>query len=159
MNPTNPTNQIDQKDQIDEIDQIDQTNQIVVQLKEPSLIATEAEIREFIAQYKQRYALMDTAGFLSLFSRSAVQNERYGFEEIKEIYSEFFKKSLKLQYDIEDMRIQIYQNAAEISGRYKIVQTVSKAGKTKTWRGYVRWILIREEGALKIRFLDFRAEK
>jgi curved DNA-binding protein CbpA len=153
------THEANQTNQINEKNQIDETKLLVTQLDQPSLVATEAEIREFFAKYKQQYALMDIDGFLSLFSQSAVQNEVYGLEEIKEIYSEFFNKSLKLQYDIEDVRIQIYQNAAEILGRYKIVQTVSKAGKTKIWRGYVRWILIREDGALKIRFLDFRAEK
>ncbi len=99
---------------------------------------------------------MDIDGFLSLFSPKVVQNGTDGFEEIKTIYSEFFDQSQNLRYRIEDSRIEIYQNAVEVQARYEIDQTLKGRQKAKLWRGYIRWILLRENGELKIRFLDFR---
>ncbi len=130
-----------------------------VQPKPPSLIATEEEVRQFFADYIERYTQKDIDGFLSLFSPKAVQNQRDGFDEIKKIYSDFFDKSKHLRYHIGGMRIDIYQNAVEARGRYKVDQILKKRGKKKIWRGDIRWILVRENGALRIRYLDFRPQK
>lgn len=129
------------------------------QLTPPPLIATEQEVKQFFSQYRERYNRKDIEGLLSLFSSRAVQNGRDGFDEIKKIYSNFFVQSQKLRYDIEDMGIQIYQNAVEVQGRYKIDQTAKGGRKKKVWRGDIRWILLRENGSLKIRFLDFRPQE
>jgi hypothetical protein len=125
------------------------------QLTPPSLIATEEEVKQFFFQYRERYNRKDIEGFLSLFSPRAVQNGMHGFDEIKTIYSGFFDQSQQLRYDIEDTKIQIYQNAVEVRGRYRIDQTAKGGRKQKVWTGDARWILLRENGDLKIRFLDF----
>jgi len=130
----------------------------IAQLKPSSLIATEDEVKQFLAIYVDRYDQKDIEGFLSLFFSKAVQNGRYGFNEIKKIYSDFFEQSYKLRYHMEDTRIGIYQNAVHIKARYKVDQILKKEQKKKVWKGDIRWILVRENGILKIRYLDYQQQ-
>jgi len=136
----------------------------IVGSKPPSVIATEEEARQFLELYRERYARKDIEGFLSLFSTKAVQNGRDGFNEIRGIYSDFFDQSQELQFYLEDMRIEIYQEVLtedelEIKARYKVDQVLKKGGKKKVWKGDIRWILARENGALKILYLDYKHRK
>ena len=130
----------------------------IAQLKPPSLIATEDEVKEFLTCYIDRYAQKDVEGFLSLFFSKAVQNGKYGFNEIKKIYSDFFEQSHTLRYHMEDTRIGIYQNAVHIKARYKVDQILEKERKKKVWKGDIRWILVRENEVLKIRYLDYKQQ-
>ena len=127
--------------------------------KQNEIVASEEEVTQFFAHYRERYARRDIEGFLSLFSSKAVQNERDGFDDIKKIYSDFFDKSQQLRYRMEDTRIEIYQNAVHVRSHYKVDQILKKGRRKKVWAGDIRWILIRENGALKIRYLDFKPEK
>jgi hypothetical protein len=131
----------------------------ILQPKPSSLIAREEEVMQFFADYAERYTRKDLDGLLSLFSSKAVQNQRDGFNEIKKMYSDFFDKSRELRYHIEGMKIDIYQNAVETRGRYQVDQIVKKRGKKKVIKGDIHWILVRENGALKIRYLDYGNEK
>lgn len=165
-NETNETNQTNKRN---ETNQINQTNQTVAQLKEPPAIVTEEEVRQFLEHYKKKYVRQDIDDFLSLFSPKAVQNGRDGFNEIREIYSDFFHQSHELRYHLEDTRIKIYQevlisglfyeNAAVADARYRVDQILRKKGEKKVWKGDIRLILVRENGALKILCLDFKHEK
>ena len=125
----------------------------------PSLLAQEEEIRRFFAEYIDRYTKKDIHGFLSVFSPKAIQNQKEGLEAIKNIYSRFLNQSDELQYHLDDMKIEIYQNVVEVRARYKLDQVLAKQGSEKIWRGDIRWVLIREGGALKIISLDYRNEK
>ncbi len=60
---------------------------------------------------------------------------------------------------MEDTRIEIFQNAVQVRARYEIDQTGKKRGGKKVWRGEIRWILVKENGALRIRFLDYRPQE
>ena len=127
------------------------------------------EVRQFFATYLERYTQKDIDGFLSLFSPKAVQNGRYGLDEIKRIYSDFFDQSQELRYHLEDTKIEIHQevlisgifieNAALVEARYEIDQVLKKGRKKKVWRGDISWILTKENGALRILFLDYQPEK
>ena len=145
-------------DQMNEINQIDANPQIA-QAKMPPLIATEEEVRRFFANYTERYTQKDLDGFLSLFSPTAVQNRQDGLEGIRNIYGNFFKKSQEIEYHIDDIKIEIYQNAAEVKARYELVQLLKKSGEKKIWRGDIRWTLVKEGGALKILSLDYQPQK
>lgn len=130
---------------------------------------TEEEVRQFLNHYKNRYTQKDIDGFISLFSSKAIQNERDGFDDIKKIYSDFFHQSKELRYHIEDIRIKIYkevlifglyyERAISVKAHYTVEQTVKKTKKKKVWGGTVRWILIKEYGALRILSLDFKHQK
>lgn len=123
------------------------------------LLAKEEEVRGFFAEYIDRYTKKDIHGFLSVFSSKAIQNQKDGLEAIKNIYSRFLNQSDELRYHLEDMKIEIYQNVVEVKARYKLDQVLEKQGSEKIWRGDIRWVLIREGGALKIISLDYRHEK
>jgi hypothetical protein len=125
----------------------------------PSLMATEQEVRGFFGQYVERYNKMDIDGFLWLFSLKAKQNQQNGLPEIRIMYSDFFKQMSSLQNSIEDMKIEIYQNAVEVKARYVIAQVSKKGGEKKVLKGSGRWVLIREDGALKILSFDYKHEK
>ena len=130
-----------------------------VQSKLPALVATEEEVRQFFVHYRERYSQRDREGFLSLFSPKAVQNGKDGFDGIKKIYSNFFDQSKHLRYHMEDTMVEIHQNFVEVRGRYEVDQILKKRGKRKIWRGDIRWILVVENGDLKIRYLNYRPQK
>ncbi len=130
---------------------------------------TETEVRKFFEKYRKRYNQRDLAGFLSLFSLEALQNGEDGYYEIRRIYSDFFAESRELQIQLEDTRIKIYEealisevffkNVAVTEARYKVDQTLKEKGKKKVWMGDISWVLVRENGALKILFLDYYHSK
>ena len=160
----NQRNQINQKDQIDKKDERDQTDKIAASTRQPidastPLIAKEEEVRQFFANYTERYTQKDLDGFLSLFSPRAVQNRQDGLEGIRKIYGNFFKQSQEIEYYMDDIKIEIYQNAAEVKARYELVQLLKKSGEKKIWRGDIRWTLVKEDGALKILSLDYQPQK
>jgi hypothetical protein len=128
----------------------------IAQFKAPSLIATEEEVRKFFALYIAQYTQKDIDSFHSLFSPKAIQNGEHGSDAIRKIYSVFFAQSQELRYRLDDTRIEIYQNAVHIKARYKVKQRLKKGMGKKIWRGDIRWILVRENGVLKIRYLDYK---
>ena len=123
------------------------------------LIATDGEVHQFFNHYIERYARKDREGFLSLFSSRALQNQRAEREEIRESYSHFFNESLELRFEIEDQKVEIYENAVEVKARYKIEQLVEITGERRVFRGRIRWVLTKEGGELKILSIDYQHEK
>ena len=130
----------------------------VVSLPPPRL-AKEEEVRQFFADYAGRYARKDMKSFLSLFSPKVIQNQKEGFDEIQRIYTNFFDQSQDLQYHMEDTKIEIYQNRVEIKARFKVNQILKKREGEKIWKGNIRWVLVKEDGALRIITLDYQNEK
>jgi len=125
----------------------------------PTLVATEQEVRGFFDQYVERYNRMDLDGFLKLFSLKAKQNQKDGLPEIKIVYSDFFNQGTSLQNSMEEMKIEIYQNAAEVRARYSVNQVLKKGGEKRVLKGSGRWVLIKEDGMLKILSFDYRNER
>lgn len=128
----------------------------IAQSKPPSLIATEEEVRKFFALYIAQYTQKDIDSFHSLFSPGAIQNGKHGSDEIRKIYSAFFDQSQELRYRLDDTRIEIYQNAVHVKAHYKVKQRLKKGMGKKVWKGDIRWILVRENAVLKIRYLDYK---
>jgi ketosteroid isomerase-like protein len=120
------------------------------------LIATEEEVKQFMAKYIERYTQKDIDGFLWLFSPKAIQNQKDGFEAIRRTYSHFFDQSLELQYRLEEMKIELYENAVEVKALYQIDQIPKKGEEKKVWKGRIRWVLGKEDGLLKIISLDYQ---
>jgi hypothetical protein len=60
---------------------------------------------------------------------------------------------------MNDVRIEIYQNGVEVQARYELVQMLKKSGEKKIWKGDIRWRLVKEDGTLKILFLDYQPQK
>ena len=99
------------------------------------LIATEQEVKGFFAQYIEQYNNREIENFLSLFSLKAKQNQRDGLQEIREIYNTLFNRSESLHLSLEDMKIEIYQNAVDVKARYLVSQILKEDGEKKVWRG------------------------
>lgn len=125
----------------------------------PPLIAREEEVEQFFSNYVDRYNRKDIGGFLSFFSSKAVQNQKDGIEGIRTIYTKFFDESRSLRYQIEGEKTEIYQNRVEVRARFRVDQTLKKGKKEVVWIGNIRWVLGREDGALKILSLDYQNEK
>jgi hypothetical protein len=158
-----PTDAINQTNQINPINPTNAINPIapkieLAQFKPPSLLATEDEVKKFFDNYIERYNRMDIEGFLSLFSPKAIQNQKDRLEGIRKIYIDFFNQGEKVRYRIQDMKIEIYQNALEVKARYEIVQILKTGGGERVWRGNIRWVLGKENGALKILSLDYQLQ-
>lgn len=130
----------------------------IAQVASPSLLTTEEEVRRFFLRYAEQYSQKNLDGFLSLFSQKAIQNQRDGMEKLREVYGNFFNLSKEIRYQIDAMKIEIYQNAVEVKARYEIVQ-VTKKDKERSWSGDIRWVLIKEGGELKILSLDYQHRK
>jgi len=125
----------------------------------PSSAPKEEEVRQFFFDYIDRYNQMDLSGFLSLFSAHALQNQKDEFDGIKKTYAKFFGESQELRCRLEDAKIEIHQNSAEVKARYEVDQRLKKGGQKKVWRGHIRWILAREEGVFKIISLDYQHQR
>jgi len=123
------------------------------------LLAKEEEVQQFFTSYVFQYNRKDIDGFLSFFSSKAVQNQRDGLKGIRNIYTKFFDESRELRYALEGMKTEIYQNRVEVRARFRIDQTLKKPKQEKVWNGNIRWILGREDGALKILSLDYQNDK
>ncbi len=122
-------------------------------------VANEEEVRQFLANYIDRYVRKDIDGFIFLLSSKAIQNQKDGFEEIRNIYAKFFDQSRELRYHVEGMKIEIYQNSVEVRARYRVDQILKKRGEEKLWRGNIRWVLVKEDGVLRIITLDYQNDK
>ena len=130
-----------------------------IQTSPPPLIATEGEVKQFLANYVDRYVQKDLDGFLSLFSSKAVQNHKDGLEGIRTTYANYFNQSQEIQFQMEDTKIEIYQNGVEVKARYEVNQILRKGGEKKVWKGSIRLVLVKEDGALKILSIDFQHQK
>lgn len=122
-------------------------------------VSNEEEIKQFYANYVERYTHKDIEGFLSCFSARAVQNRTARLDEIRKIYANFFSVSDELRYYMEGMRIASNQNYTDVRAFYVVDQVVKGGGESKTWRGAIRWTLVREEGSLRILSLDYQQQK
>jgi len=125
----------------------------------PSLLATKAEVDRFFSTYVELYSRKDVQGFLSLFSVKAIQNKKDDLEAIRKIYTDFFSQSLELRYQIEEVSQEIYENGVEVKARYLISQVLKGNRKERGWNGRIRWILVKEDGILKILSLDHQHER
>ncbi len=130
-----------------------------IQTSPPPLIATEGEVKQFLANYVDRYVQKDLDGFLLLFSSRAVQNRKDGLERIRAIYTDYFNQSQEIRYQMEDTNIEIYQNGVEVKARYEVNQILRKGGEKKVWKGNIRLVLVKEDGALKILSINFQHQK
>lgn len=128
----------------------------VVSYTPPLLIAREDEVREFFANYTKVYVQKDIETFLSFFSSRAVQNEKDGLDDIRRIYRRFFIQSQEIRYQLQDLKFEIYQNGVEARAHYELDQMLRRDGEKRAWKGSIRWVLIRENGSLKIVSLDYK---
>jgi curved DNA-binding protein CbpA len=124
-----------------------------------ALLAREDEVKEFSLNYTKAYTRVDVNAFLAQFSLRVVQNREESFEDLRRTYRRFFSQSQELQYQLQDLKFEIYKNGVEATARYVLDQISKRNGAKQTWRGTIRWVLTREEGVLKIISLDYKHQE
>jgi hypothetical protein len=112
------------------------------------------EARQFINEYVARFMKLDLDPFMELFSEKAVENRMLPYADIREAYRMTIAGSRSIVYTVDIYSIQTYLQSAFVTGRYQIIQGFKKRGKT-TLKGDIQWNLIRENGSLKIREIDY----
>ncbi len=120
---------------------------------------TEEEVRRFMDEYKARFMKMDIDAFMELFSNEAVENRTVPYTDIREAYQKTFANSKSIIYDLEIYSIQTYQKSAFIRGRYELIQSIKGSKKKKVFRGDIQWDLIRENGSLKIKEINYGKDR
>ena len=115
---------------------------------------TMEEARQFINEYVARFMKLDLDPFMELFSEKAVENRMLPYADIREAYRMTIAGSRSIVYTVDIYSIQTYLQSAFVTGRYQIIQGFKKRGKT-TLKGDIQWNLIRENGSLKIREIDY----
>lgn len=122
---------------------------------QPADVIPEAEIRQFIDTYVDRYKAMDINAFMELFSKEAVENRMLPYDDIEAYYERMFARTNQFLYHLDIQAIQSYTRSALVSGRYEIIQTCKEDNEMEVYTGNIQWNLVREDGSLKIRRINF----
>ncbi len=126
--------------------------------KPQDVLRTEPEkidrsVNLFISQYARAYEEADIEKFMSFFSRSAVENGRMNYDEIRRAYKQNFEKS-RYRYRLKNVRYRQNGDDVVVSASYRINKSVDNR-KDVLIEGDIRWTLAREEGALRITRVDY----
>jgi hypothetical protein len=78
---------------------------------------------------------------------------------MREAYVRFFDQSEELTYRLDDIKISISGSEAEAMVRYQVIQRLKKLAEEKLWKGNIRWVLVKEDGVLRIITLDYQNDK
>lgn len=124
----------------------------------PSTIASDEEVRKFFDQYLFRYNRQEIDGFISFFSAKAIQNQKDDLRKIRSTYETFFEQMESVRYQISINNIEPKQDRVEVKAQYELKGIVAKGRTAQNWKGQIRWVLIRENGALKIISLDYQPQ-
>jgi len=120
---------------------------------------TEEEVKQFFNEYTARYMSMDLDAFMNLFSQEAVENRMRPYADISEGYRKTFANSDSIVYNLEIYSIQTYQKSAFVSGRYELLQFLKRSKKKRVFQGNIQWDLIRENGSLKIKEINYGRDR
>jgi hypothetical protein len=120
---------------------------------------TEEEVRRFMDEYKARMMKMDIDAFMDLFSKEAVENRTIFYDDIRQAYGRAFVSSNAIQYRLEIYSIDAYQKSAIVRGRYDLAQSIKGKKKSVSYQGDIQWDLIRENGSLKIKEINYGRDR
>ncbi len=120
-----------------------------------SQAVTVEEVRQFLDEFNARYMKKDLEAFMDLFSKEAVENRMLPYADILDAYERDFATCDSIQYNSKIYAVQAYQKSAFVSGRYELIKFLKGKNKGRVFRGNVQWDLIRENGSLKIREMNY----
>lgn len=111
------------------------------------------EVKVFIDQYTQAYELGDIDRFMSFYSKSAIENNSLGYDEIRNGYQKNFQDS-RYTYSLRDPLVKKSNDNVILTGTYFIKRIVGDplGGITQ---GHITWTLTRENGVLRILRADY----
>jgi len=132
--------------------------QVPLPPESPKVIPVE-EVQKFIVEYKVRFMKMDLDAFMDLFSKEAVENRMLPYANIREAYRRTIAHSKSIIYNLKIYSIQTYTRSVFVRGHYEIIQTLKAGGKERAFRGDIQWDLVRENGSLKVREVNYGRER
>jgi sulfatase maturation enzyme AslB (radical SAM superfamily) len=124
----------------------------------PQTVTVE-EVRQFMNEYKNRYMEMNLDAFMDLFSKEAVENRMIPYADFREVYRKTFANSNAIQYNLEIYSIQTHQKGAFVSGRYELIQSLKGSNEKRVLRGNIQWGIVREDGLLKIKEINYGRDR
>jgi hypothetical protein len=116
---------------------------------------TEVEARRFLDEYITQYMKMDINAFMAFFSEGAIENRMLTYPDIYELYRRTFENSDSLRYHLEVYSVEINKESASVTGRYEVTQSIKGKTIKKVYMGNIQWDLIRENGSLKIKEVNY----
>jgi hypothetical protein len=116
---------------------------------------TEEEARRFMDEYKARMMGMDIDAFMDLFSKEAIENRTIFYDDIRQAYGRAFASSNAIEYRLLIYSVDAYPKSAVIRGRYDLAQSFKVRRKNAAYQGDIQWTLIRENGSLKIKEINY----
>ncbi len=119
---------------------------------------TMEEARQFINEYSARFMKLELDPFMGLFSKKAVENRMLPYADIQRAYKKTIAGSHSIMYSFKIYTIQTYLRSALVRGHYEIVQTFKGGGET-AFKGEIQWDLIRENGVLRIREINYGRDR
>ena len=118
-------------------------------------VITETEAQRFIDEYVDKYTKMNIGDCMVLFSKGAIENRMLTYADIRELYQMTFDNSEYLRYDLKVSTIQIYKEGAAVMGQYEVIQALKRSPYKKVYKGSIQWELIREDGVLRIKEINY----
>jgi len=112
-------------------------------------------VNSFISQYARAYEEGDIEKFMSFFSKSAVENGRMNYDEIRKAYRRNFE-SFRCRYTLRNVQSRKNGNDIVVAAAYIINKSPDAAGEILV-QGDIRWTLAKEGGALKIVKVDYES--
>jgi hypothetical protein len=119
---------------------------------------TMEEARQFIDEYSARFMKLELDPFMDLFTKRAVENRMLPYADIRRAYQKTIAGSRSIMYQLKIYTIQTSLQSALVRGRYEIVQAFKKGGET-AFKGDIQWDLIRENGVLRIREINYGRDR
>ena len=98
----------------------------------------------FISQYTRAYEEGDIEKFMSLYVRSAVENGRMNYDEIRRAYKHNFEKS-RYRYSLRNVQFRKNGDDVIVAASYGINKSADAGGEALV-QGDIRWVLARKGG-------------
>lgn len=116
---------------------------------------TEKEVRQFIDEYLTRFTGMELDPLMALFSKDAIENRVLPYGDIKEAYRKVIATSESISCKFKIYSIKTYKQRASVSGHYEAVQFFTNNEFVKIFEGDIQWVLLREDGVLRIKEVNY----
>ena len=115
---------------------------------------TRGEVEDFMRQYSRAYLRGDINAFMSLFSRSVVENNSLHYNEVQEAYRQTFLEKINY-YRINNMNIMLNRHSANVTGLYDMNIYSSAKDRWVRYSGKIQWKITKENNEIKIISLNY----
>jgi len=112
------------------------------------------EVQDFMKRYASAYSRGDINAFMSLLSRSVVENGTLHYNEIRDAYRNTFSEKINF-YRVNNMTIVLYGQTARVTGVYELNRHASFEDRWRSYSGSILWEIIKENNELKIVTINY----